>query len=67
MYRTSGQMVAVPFILPPYFERIIESKGLLGYWCLLHFSVILQLYLAYRKTLSSLGQRKGGLIRQVTS
>ena len=48
MYRTSGQMVAVPFILPPYFERIIESKGLLGYWCLLHFSVILQLYLAYK-------------------
>ena len=48
MYRTSGQMVAVPFILPPYFERIIESKGLLGYWRLLHFSVILQLYLAYK-------------------
>lgn len=48
MYRTFGQMVAVPFILPPYFERIIESKGLLGYWCLLHFSVILQLYLAYK-------------------
>lgn len=48
MYRTFGQMVAVPFILPPYFERIIESKGLLGYWCLLHFSVILQLYLSYK-------------------